>query len=129
MVLYWYQTRNKLMKILLTVKDYCKINSITDAGARKQIATGKLVGITFDDQTYVVVESNEVDLLKASLKSSREKIKTLQAQALLYSSQSEHIEELKNKVELLEGKLDTQRDDKEKLYEKVIAQYAIMLPR
>lgn len=117
------------MKILLTVKEYCAINSITDAGARKQISTGRVVGITLDDQTYVVVESNEVDLLKASLKSSREKIRTLQAQALLYSNQSEQINELKNKVELLEEKLDTQRDDKEKLYEKVIAQYDRLLPR
>lgn len=117
------------MKILLTVKEYCAINNITDAGARKQITTGRMVAINLDDQTYVVVESNEADLLKASLKSAREKIKTLQAQALLYLNQSEHIEELKNKVELLEGKLDAQRDDKEKLYEKVIAQYDRLLPR
>lgn len=117
------------MKKLITIKEYCKLQKITDTGARKQIASGKVASVTLDDQTYVVVESNEVDLLKASLKSAREKIKTLQAQALLYLNQLEHIEELKNKVELLEGKLDAQRDDKEKLYEKVIGQYALMLPR
>jgi hypothetical protein len=117
------------MKKLITIKEYCKLQKITDAGARKQIVSGKVASVTLDDQTYVVVESNEADLLKASLKSAREKIKTLQAQALLYLNQSEYVEELKNKVELLEGKLDTQRDDKEKLYEKVIGQYALMLPR
>ncbi len=117
------------MKKLITIKEYCKLQKITDAGTRKQIASGKAISVALDDQTYIVIESNEVDLLKASLRSAREKIKTLQAQALLYLNQSEHIEELKNKVELLEGKLDAQRDDKEKLYEKVIGQYALMLPR
>lgn len=117
------------MRKLITIKEYCKLQKITDAGARKQIASGKAISVSLDDQTYIVIESNEVDLLKASLRSAREKIKTLQAQALLYLNQSEHIEELKNKVELLEGKLDAQRDDKEKLYEKVIGQYALMLPR
>lgn len=110
------------MKILLTVKEYCKLQKITDAGARKQISTGRVVGITLDVQTYVVAESNEVDLLKASLKSSREKIRTLQAKALLYSNQSEYIKKLEEKIEELGNKKDA-------IYEKVIAQYALIAPR
>lgn len=117
------------MKRLLTVKEYCKLQKITDAGARKQIVSGRIISVILDDQTYIVIESNEVDLLKASLKSAREKVKTLQAEALVYLNQSEQIKRLENKVELLEEKLDIQRDDKEKLYEKVIGQYALMLPR
>lgn len=110
------------MKKLLTVKEYCKLQKITDAGARKQIASGRIAGVTLDDQTYIVIESNEVDLLKASLRSAREKIRTLQAQALLYSNQSEYIKKLETKIEELENKKDV-------LYEKVIGQYALMLPR
>lgn len=110
------------MKKLLTVKEYCKLQKITDAGARKQIASGRIVSVTLDDQTYIVIESNEVDLLKASLRSAREKIRTLQAQALLYSNQSEYIKKLEMKIEELENKKDV-------LYEKVIGQYALMLPR
>lgn len=110
------------MKKLLTVKEYCKLQKITDAGARKQIASGRIVSVTLDDQTYIVIESNEVDLLKASLRSAREKIRTLQAQALLYSNQSEYIKKLETKIEELENKKDV-------LYEKVIGQYALMLPR
>lgn len=110
------------MKKIITIKEYCKLQKITDAGARKQIVSGRIVSITLDDQTYIVIESNEVDLLKASLKSAREKIKTLQAQALLYSNQSEYIKKLETKIEDLENKKDV-------LYEKVIGQYALMLPR
>lgn len=110
------------MKKLITIKEYCKFQKITDAGARKQITSGKIMGVILDDQTYIVIESNEIDLLKASLKSAREKIKTLQAQALLYSNQSEYIKKLETKIEDLENKKDV-------LYEKVIGQYALMLPR
>lgn len=110
------------MKKLITIKEYCKLQKITDAGARKQIVSGKIASVTLDDQTYIVIESNEVDLLKASLRSAREKIRTLQAQALLYSNQSEYIKKLETKIEELESKKDV-------LYEKVIGQYALMLPR
>lgn len=118
-----------MIKKLLTIKEYCKLNNITDAGARKQIATGKAIAVSIEDQTYIVAESNEIDLLKASLKSAREKIKTLQAEANLYINQSEQIKKLESKIEMLENKLEDQRDSKEELYQKVIVQYDRLLPR
>lgn len=118
-----------MIKKLLTIKEYCKLNKITDAGARKQIASGKVVSVSIEEQSYIVVESNEVEVLKASLKSARERIKTLQAEALLYLNQSESIAKLESKIELLESKLDEQRDSKEELYQKVIIQYDRLLPR
>ena len=118
-----------MIKKLLTIKEYCRLNKITDAGARKQIASGKVVSVSFEEQSYIVVESNEVEALKASLKSAREKIKTLQAEAILYLNQSERIEKLESKIELLENKLESQRESKEELYEKVIGQYDRLLPR
>lgn len=121
--------RNIMIKKLLTIKEYCKLNNITDAGARKQIATGKALSVSIDDQTYIVTESNEIDLLKASLRSAKEKIKTLQAEANLYINQSEQIKKLESKIETLENKLEDQRDSKEELYQKVIVQYDRLLPR
>lgn len=118
-----------MIKKLLTIKEYCKLHNITDGGARKQISTGKAISVLIDDQTYIVAESNEIDLLKASLKSAREKIKTLQAEANLYVNQSEQIKKLESKIETLESKLEVQRDSKEELYQKVIVQYDRLLPR
>ena len=118
-----------MIKKLITIKEYCKVNNITDAGARKQISSGKVISVSVEEQSYIIVESNEIETLKASLKSAREKIKTLQAQALLYLNQSDTIEKLENKIELLENKLDGQQKSKEELYEKVIGQYDRLLPR
>lgn len=118
-----------MIKKLLKIKEYCKLKSMTDAGVRKQIATGKAVSVSIDDQTYIVTESNEIDLLKASLKSAKEKIKTLQAEANLYINQAEQIKKLEKKIETLESKLEDQRDSKEELYQKVIVQYDRLLPR
>ncbi|MDP3445494.1 MAG: hypothetical protein Q8T08_21760 [Ignavibacteria bacterium] len=118
-----------MLKKLLSIKEYCKLNKITDAGARKQISSGKVVGVSIEDQAYIVIESNEIELLKASIRSAREKIKTLQAEALLYLNQSEQIKKLESKIEALENKIDVQRDSKEELYQKVIGQYDRLLPR
>jgi hypothetical protein len=118
-----------MIKKLLSIKEYCKLKQITDAGVRKQISTGRIVSVSLEDQAFVVVESNEIDLLKVSLRSAREKIKTLQAEALLYVNQSDIIKKFENKIEQLENKLDDQRDSKEELYQKVIGQYDRLLPR
>lgn len=118
-----------MIKKLLTVKEYCKLNQITDAAARKHIAHGKVVAISLDEQAYIVVESNEIDTLKTKLQISNQKIKTLQAEALLYTTQKEQIIKLENKIESLENKLEGQQESKERLYEKVIGQYDLLLPR
>ena len=118
-----------MIKKLLTVKEYCKVNQITDAAARKHIANGKVVAVSLEDQAYIVVESNEIDTLKTKLQISNQKIKTLQAEALLYTTQKEQIIKLENKIESLENKIEEQRESKEELYEKVIGQYDRLLPR
>jgi predicted RNase H-like nuclease (RuvC/YqgF family) len=118
-----------MIKKLLSVKEYCKLKSLTDGAVRKQISTGKIISVSLEDQAHIVIESNEVELLKAKVKSLQEKIKTLEAKAQLYINQDTTIQKLETKVELLEGKLDTQRDSKEELYQKVIGQYDRLLPR
>lgn len=118
-----------MIKKLLTVKEYCKVNNITDAAARKHISSGKVVSVSIEDQVHIVVDSNEVDLLKTKLQSTREKIKTLQAEALLYLNQSDRIIKLESKIDSLEDKLEVLRNGKEELYEKVIVQYDRLLPR
>lgn len=118
-----------MIKKILTVKEYCKVNKITDAAARKHITLGKVVAVSLEDQAYIVVESNEIDVLKNKLQLAREKIKTLQAEAVLYTTQEERIIKLENKIESLEDKIEGQRESKEELYEKVIGQYDRLLPR
>lgn len=118
-----------MIKKLLTVKEYCKVKEITDAGARKHIQSGKVPSVEIDGIAYVVIESAEIDTLKASLRSARERTKTLDAKLLRFTDQSEKIEKLEAKIESLEAKLDAQRDSKEKLYEQVIGEYNRLLPR
>jgi predicted site-specific integrase-resolvase len=118
-----------MIKKLLTVKEYCKLNQITDAAARKHISSGKVVAVSFEDQAYIIVESNEINTIRIKLQVAREKIKTLQAEALLYTTQRDQIIKLENKIESLENKLEGQQESKERLYEKVIGQYDLLLPR
>lgn len=118
-----------MIKKIISVKEYCKLKQITDAAARKHIAQGKVTSVSLDDQVYIVIESNEVDLLKQKLLIAKEKIKTLQAEALLYTTQQEQIIKLESKIDVLENKLEGQRESKEELYEKVIGQYDRLLPR
>lgn len=121
--------RIKMIKKIISVKEYCKLKQITDAAARKHIAQGKVISVSLDDQVFIVIESNEVDLLKQKLLVVKEKMKTLQAEALLYTTQQEQITKLENKIDILENKLEGQRESKEELYEKVIGQYDRLLPR
>lgn len=113
---------------LITVKDYCKIKKLTDAGVRKQIKTNKLQSLIFDDITYVAIEDTETDKLKNQIKLKNAKISELKALNQKYENQQNVIQEQKEKIEKLEEKLEVQRDDKEKLYEKMIVQYHNLLP-
>ena len=111
---------------LQTIKEYCKKNSISDSGVRKQIKENKLVSLVYNDLTYIVIETVEKEKLKSDIKLLRQKNKTLEQERQYYINQSEKIEKLESKVEKLEDKLEVQRDTKEQLYEKVIGQ--LLLP-
>ena len=113
---------------LTTIKDYCKKHNLTDTAVRKQIKTEKIKSVEFDNLTYIVEESREVEKLKSQIKLKNSNIKELKAKAEKFENQQERIIKLEAKIEKLENKLEEQRDKKEQLFEKVIAQYHILLP-
>jgi len=105
---------------LVSVKDYCKKFSITDAAVRKKIKNETLTSVIYNEITYVVIESDEVDKLKNQLKLKNQQLKTIKNELLLYTNQKETIDKLEAKIDKLEDKLEKTTDKKEQLYEKVI---------
>lgn len=105
---------------LVSVKDYCKKFNITDAAVRKKIKNETLTSVIYNEITYVVIESDEVDKLKNQLKLKNQQLKTIKNELLLYTNQKETIDKLEAKIDKLEDKLEKTTDKKEQLYEKVI---------
>jgi hypothetical protein len=111
------------MKLVLnSLKEYCKNESITDAGARKRISQKLVKSIQLDGHLYIIQESNEVYELKNKIKILNSKIKELKSSVLIYTKQDEQISKLENKIEKLEFENEKQRNSKEELYEKIIGQ-------
>jgi len=105
---------------LVSVKDYCKKFSITDAAVRKKIKNKTITSVIYDEITYVVIESDEVYKLKNQLKLKNQQLKTIKNELLLYTNQKETIDKLEAKIDKLEDKLEHTTEKKEELYEKVI---------
>jgi len=111
-----------MILVLESVKDYCKKKHITDGAARKSIKSGKLQSIIVDDLTYLIIESNELELCKNKVKLLSSKNRELKNKLLLYTKQDEKIEKQEQRITYLENKLDKQVEKKEELYEKVISE-------
>jgi len=113
--------------ILVSVKEYCNKNKLTDGAVRKAMKSGKLPSIIIDNITHVAVASDEVAKLKTKVKLLNSKIRELKNKVLLYTNQEQELQKRADLITKLEAKLDTQIEKKEELYEKVIAQFNIML--
>ena len=118
---------------LITVKEYCKQNDITDAAARKQIKSNKVNSCSYDDQTYIIIDDrtdeqnkNKIKLLNSNIKALRNEIKSHIKQDELIQEQKSKIEKLEIRNEKLESKLEDQYEKKEMLYEKVIGHMALL---
>jgi hypothetical protein len=114
---------------LITVKEYCKIEGITDAGARKRVSSELVKSVILDNITYVVVDSSrdqdEAKALKVRLRNANDKIKLLQAEKQTIVDQKDFIKKLEDKIESLENKLDAVQIKKDELYEKVIGHFTL----
>lgn len=108
---------------LVSIKDYCKRENITDAGARKRIVQKLAQSVKLGEIIYIVVENHEIEKLKSKLKDARKDIKLLKEQKKTVINQDEFIEKLEIKIERLEARNEVLNDKKENLYEKVIGQY------
>lgn len=119
------------MKVLITLKEYCHREKITDAAARRRA----LQFLKIDDLTYIVEDSNEVQELKNKNRNLTLKLKEQKARNEMYIRQDDLIEEQKERIkkleartEALEWQIETQQnklieqvETKEKLYEKFIS--------
>lgn len=118
--------------ILLNIKDYCKKFNISDSGVRKQIKENKLVSVVFNDLTYIVIETNEIDKLKDKIKLLREqkkglenKVISLEKELNFYENQKEELKELRQEnkelnkevKEVLRESKEDNRDLQQKLYQ------------
>lgn len=115
---------------LISVKEYCKRENITDAGARKRVSSGFVKSIILDDITYLIVENTrdqEVKDLKAKLRSANDKIKLLKAEKQVVLNQEAHIEKLENKIAELESKLFNEIAEQKTLMRDVITHQTQML--
>jgi len=114
---------------LITVKEYCKIEGITDAGARKRVSSEFVKSIILDNITYLVVDATkdkeETKILKVKLRNANDKIKLLQAEKQIIFNQRDFIKKLEEKISILETKLDGVQIKKDELYEKVINHFSL----
>ena len=113
----------KNTKELISVKEYCRRNKITDAATRKQINTKKITSLIYEDITYIVIESNEKEKLKSSIKLKNQKIKTLEQEKYFYDNQKDLIIKLENKIEKLEERLYTETQEQKKLLKEMVGHY------
>ena len=117
---------------LITVKEYCERERITDAGARKRVSQKLIKSIKLDKIIYIVINKStkdeKIESLKTKLKNSNDRVKLLRQKNLTVVNQDELIQELKERIKSLEEKLDKVQDKKDALYENVIAQMNMLLP-
>jgi len=118
---------------LLTIKEYCKLNQITDAAVRKQIKNKNINHCSYQNQTYIIIEDTKeeelkqkIKLLNSNIKALRNEIKQYTRQDDIIEEQKRSIEKLENKIGKLESKLEKQYEKKELLYEKVIGDMALL---
>lgn len=115
---------------LISVKDYCKIANITDAGARKRVALKQVKSVILDEMLYIVNESDEkketIKTLRNRLRNATDKIKLLTAEKQTIIDQREHIAKLEGKILTLESKLEAVQIKKDSLYEKVIGHLTLI---
>jgi len=104
---------------LLTVKEYCKQERITDAGARKRVSQKLVKSVILDESIYIVTASKVKDL-KQIIKSKNAIIKQLKTEAQIIINRENEVQELKEKIKKLESKLEMNTEKKEELYERVI---------
>lgn len=115
---------------LITVKEYAKIEGLTEQGARKRVASELVKSVQLEGTIYIVVEDKSpiiIKELKAKIRLLNSNIKTLKLQATAVQNQDEFIKKLENRIEYLENKiddlfnkLDASTEKKQELYEKVI---------
>jgi len=115
---------------LITVKDYCKREGITDAGARKKNPRELGKSIILNDITYIVEPGDPkkelIKTLRIKLRNATDKIKLLTAEKQTIIDQREHIQKLEEKIEKLEAKVEAITEKKEELYEKVIGHFSML---
>lgn len=115
---------------LISVKEYCKRENITDAGARKRVSSGLVKSVILDEMLYIVEDNREkqeaIKSLKNRLRNANDRIKLLTAEKQTVINQQEHIRKLEEKIERLEAKIETITEKKEELYEKVIGHFSML---
>lgn len=130
-----------MIKILVSVPDYCKKYKITDAAARKRMKGDDFEFVTLNDTYYMVENSNFDEEQSIKIKLLNSKLKLLNSKLKNYDYKSEEVRELKErnilleqdlrnqreKTEIARDKLDEVREGKEGLYEKVLG--TLLLPK
>ncbi len=108
---------------LVTVKEYAVLEKISDQGVRKRLDSGVLSSVQHLGNTYIVIEDNSGQIikdLKAKIRLLNANVRALRVQAVAVADREEEVQYLRDRMQLLETKLDASTEKKEELYEKVI---------
>lgn len=117
------------MKILLTVKEYAKIEGLTEQAIRKQVASKLCQSTIIDKITYIIEDDAIIQKLKQNVKNKNSQIRELKLKSKINTNSNDerYIKELERQNEKLEAKLekknkkiDKLHDQKDTMYEKFL---------
>lgn len=117
---------------LITIKEYCKLEGISDQGARKRVVSKLVKSIQLDNITYIVDTSNKkeetIKILQQRLKDKNNQIRVLKLQKDNSKLDQEEKTRLLEKIDKLEDKIEKLHNRNTETLEKVISQYQFLLP-
>jgi len=76
------------MKVLLTIKEYAKVEGLSEIGARKRVSSRYIKSIILDSITYVIHEDKRLEIAKQSIKDKNAIIRELKLKNELHNGKN-----------------------------------------
>ena len=120
------------MKVLLTIKEYAKVEGLSEIGARKRVSSRYIKSIILDSITYVIHEDKRLEIAKQSIKDKNAIIRELKLKNELHNGKNinedkviqllnKQVKYFKKDIKKKDKKIDKLSDKKDGLYEEFIS--------
>jgi len=120
------------MKVLLTIKEYAKVEGLSEIGARKRVSSKYIKSIILDSITYVIHEDKRLEIAKQSIKDKNAIIRELKLKNELHNGKNinedkviqllnKQVKYFKKDIKKKDKKIDKLSDKKDGLYEEFIS--------
>jgi hypothetical protein len=111
------------MRILLTVKEYAKLRSLSDVAVYKRVKSNYSKSIKIDNETYIIEDDKIIKKLKQNIQKKNGQIRELKLKLELKNTLDDErfIEELQRQIKQKDEKLEKLESQKDGLYEKFLA--------